>query len=337
MMTRTDGRRFPVLIAAMAALAVAMAAAMAALGLLLSPVQAQESETLVSNTGKSTNANISFGTVYSAQGFATGSKAGGYVLSSIELDVERVPASSGGVTVELWSSMRMTDIEGNDPEAPEPDARLATLTHSTGTWDTGLNTLNAPADTQLGPNTTYFVFVSDIELSDSLRVYATESSSADAGGASGWRIGERFTTDKEGLSTGNFTGSSTRSRLKFKVNGYELINQPSEIRAYWTDSETNKGNLQVGCAGTEPFRAFWERPKRADQWEAEVEPEYGASNLSLSSIDYIGDGFHDLTGSVHIRDGEFSVVSIRVRGRFGDDGWGAWSRPTELFCNVGGL
>ena len=69
-----------------------------------------------------------------------------------------------------------------------------------------------------------------------------------------------------------------------------------------------------------------------------MEPEYGASNLSVSSIEDIGDGFHELTGTVHIRDGKFGVVSIRVRGRFGDDGWGAWSRPTELFCNPpGGL
>ena len=46
----------------------------------------------------------------------------------------------------------------------------------------------------------------------------------------------------------------------------------------------------------------------------------------------------ELTGTVHIQDGEFGVVSIRVRGRFGDDGWGVWSRPTELFCNPpGGL
>ena len=69
-----------------------------------------------------------------------------------------------------------------------------------------------------------------------------------------------------------------------------------------------------------------------------MEAEYGASNLSLSPIEYIGDGFHELTGTVHIPDGEFGLVSIRVRGRFGDDGWGAWSRPTELFCNpIGGL
>ncbi len=45
-----------------------------------------------------------------------------------------------------------------------------------------------------------------------------------------------------------------------------------------------------------------------------------------------------MSGTVRIADGEFSVVSIRVRGRFGDDGWGAWSRPTELFYTpLGGL
>ena len=135
-----------------------------------------------------------------------------------------------------------------------------------------------------------------------------------------------------------------RFRQAIRINGppSRPINQPGEIRAYWTgpdpDNDKNDGNLRVECAGTEPFRAYWKRPKRADEWEAEVEPEYGASNLSVSSIEDIGDGFHELTGTVHIRDGEFGVVSIRVRGRFGDDGWGAWSRPTELFCNPpGGL
>ena len=38
----------------------------------------------------------------------------------------------------------------------------------------------------------------------------------------------------------------------------------------------------------------------------------------------------ELTGTVQT-DG-FSVLSMRVRGRFGDDGWGAWSPITELFC-----
>ena len=40
----------------------------------------------------------------------------------------------------------------------------------------------------------------------------------------------------------------------------------------------------------------------------------------------------ELTGTVEI-DGR-STLSMRVRGRFGDDGWGAWSPITELFCRT---
>ena len=110
-------------------------------------------------------------------------------------------------------------------------------------------------------------------------------------------------------------------------------NRPSEIKAYWDEPGHNDGNIMADCAGRVPFRTYWERPKRADEWEAEVTLEYGASNLSRDPIGYIGDGIHELTGTVHIPDGEFGVVSIRVRGRFGEDGWGAWSPVTELFCN----
>ena len=215
------------------------------------------------------------------------------------------------------------------------------MTHSNGTWTTGLNTFNAPTDTRLRPEMTYFVFVSDVTSAGQLlQIHYTESSSADPGGASGWSVGRRAFTDEQGIQEGTYSESD--KRLKFKVNGYALINQPSEIRAYWTrpdpDDESN-GNLRVNCASTEPFRACWERPKRADEWEAEVEadPRYGASNVSFT-MSNTGGQWPELTGTVHIQDGEFSVVSIRVRGRFGDDGWGAWSRPTELFCNPpGGL
>ena len=326
-MTRNGRRRFPVLIAAMAVLALASAA----LGLLLSTAEAQESETLVSNTGKDTDGTFSFTTIYSAQGFTTGSQAGGYVLSSVELDVSQVPDTSDDVTIALWSAT----------SSSEPDVQIASLTHSNGTWTTGLNTFNAPTDTRLRPEMTYFVFVSDVtSAGELLKIRYTNSASADSGGASGWSVGRRAFTDEQGIQTSSYSQSD--QRLKFKVNGYALINRPSEIRAYWTgpdpDDDKNDGNLRVECAGTEPFRAYWKRPKSADEWEAEVETEYDASNATHSTIGYIGDGFHELTGTVHIRDGEFGVVSIRVRGRFGDDGWGAWSPVTELFCNPpGGL
>ena len=252
-------------------------------------------------------------------------KTGGYVLSSIELDVSQVPNTPSDVTVELWSATNSS----------EPDASVATLTHSNGTWTTGLNTFDAPTDTRLRPEMTYFVFVFDVtSAGELLQIHYTNSSSADSGGAAGWSVGRRAFTDEQGIQTGSYSQSD--QRLKFKVNGYALRNQPDEITAYWTDSDTQGSNAQDNCASTEPFRAFWERPKTADEWEAEVtpDPRYGASNVSFT-MSNTGGRWPELTGTVDI-DG-FSTVSIRVRGRFGDDGWGAWSPVTELFCNVGGL
>ena len=314
--------------AAIAALAVAMAA----LGLLFSTVQAQEDQqVLLSNLEQSTSdGSVISNTIVFAQGFTTGSQAGGYVLSSVELGVFAVPNTPASVTIALWSAT----------SASEPNASVATLTHSTGTWATGVNAFNAPADTELDANTTYFVHIAYSGGNPSLELDLAASTDVDPASAADWSMGQVV----HSISGGDWFALMDSDRFKFRINGppsEPTINQPGEIRAYWTESETNEGNLQEGCAGTEPFHAFWKRPKRADEWEAEVKPEYGASNLSLSSIEDIGDGFHDLTGTVYIRDGEFSVVSIRVRGRFGDDGWGAWSRPTELFCNaprpIGGL
>ena len=324
MVTHTDRRRFP-FIAAIAVLALAGAV----LGLLFSPVQAQEAGTLLSNTGQAADRQTNTDDFYPAQGFITGSKAGGYVLTSIELDVATAPGTPSGATVELWSSMTMTDIDGNNSEEPEPDARLATLIHSTGTWDTGLNTFNAPADTQLGPNTTYFVFVSYAAPAPHLQITNTTSSSTDSGGASGWDLPDGGSIL---LEDGVWLAGPT-SYLKFKVNGYELRNRPDEIRAYWTDfdpdNDSNNGNVQVGCSGTERFRAFWERPNRANEWEAELTPKYGASNVNFT-MSNTGGKWPELTGTV--RTNGFSTVSIRVRGRFGDDGWGAWSPVTSLLC-----
>ncbi len=304
----------------------------AALGLLISTVQAQESETLLSNTGQAADTHTNTDDFYPAQGFITGSKAGGYVLTSIELDVATAPGTPSGATVELWSSMTMTDIDGNEIasegnlEGPVPDARVARLTHSTGTWTTGLNTFNAPSDTHLLPKTTYFVYVSYAAPAPHLQITNTDLSSTDSGGASGWQLPDGGSIL---LENGIWLAGPT-SYLKFKVNGYELRNRPGAIYAYWTDSETQGSNLQNNCAGTEPFRAFWERPKSADEWEAEVTPKYGASDARFN-IRYLGDKFHELTGTVRIQDGESGSLSIRVRGRFGN-AWGAWSPVTSLSC-----
>ena len=251
MLTRTDRRRFPALFAAIAVLAVAGAV----LGLLLSPVQApvqaQETETLLSNTGQTfiPGNGVGVGDYSHAQGFTTGSNAPGYRLDSIELHVNAVPTTPSDVTVELWSATSDS----------EPDASVAALTHSTGTWTTGANTFNAPTDTELDANTLYFVFLSYSGAGEELVLNYTGHTSHDSGEAAGWSVDQLYQRTQ-----GSWSFPLTTRRLRFKINGAEtmLINQPSEIRAYWTgpdpDNDKSKGNARVECAGTEPFRAYWE-------------------------------------------------------------------------------
>ena len=122
-----------------------------------------------------------------------------------------------------------------------------------------------------------------------------------------------------------------------QAQGSETLNQPSEINAYWSNSATRGSNVQVRCAATEPFRAFWDPPKSnrsfkvADEWEAEITPGHGASNVSYTIQNTNGNPEQpELTGTVRI--GGRSSLIMRVRGRFGDDGWGAWSPRTGLYC-----
>ncbi len=139
---------------------------------------------------------------------------------------------------------------------------------------------------------------------------------------------------KNAEGTGDWSDAGTGATGLAPTN-----NQPSEIKAYWTDSDTKGSNVQEECDGTEPFRAFWNPPKSngsfkvADEWEAEITPKSGASNVSFTIQNTGGNRREpELTGTVEI-DG-FSTLSMRVRGRFGDDGWGAWSPITGLFCRT---
>ena len=158
----------------------------AVFGLLFSTAQAQEAdEVLLSNLGQiyDDDTNVQPSIVW-AQGFTTGSNTGGYHLSSIELDVGRVPETLSAVTVALWSATSGT--------TPEPNVSVATLTHSTGTWaGDAVNTFNAPPDTELDAGTTYFVHMSYSGGGRTLTLRSTNSTSADAGGAADWSVGRK--------------------------------------------------------------------------------------------------------------------------------------------------
>ncbi len=307
--------------------ALAAAALLALSGALVLPTtaQAQESGTLVSNIGQGSTLTTNR-SIQSAQRFTTGSYEHGYTLSTVDV----VSADAEGDSFE--AQVCTVDGDGHPTSTCTDLAAPGSPAFAAGTI-----TFYAPAYTVLEPETTYTVLLTTPKVGGTVVTFGqTTADGEDAGLADGWSIADTF--DSTSLNDGAWFTHTTGWAFRIAIKGSEAPepetteNRPSEIRAYWNVPGHFGGNSMAGCAGTVPFRAFWERPKRADEWEAEVKPEYGASNLNLSSIEYIGDGFHELTGTVHVRDGEFGVVSIRVRGRFGDDGWGAWSRPTELFC-----
>ena len=121
-----------------------------------------------------------------AQGFTTGSNIGGYRLGSIELDVVQVPDTPADVTVALWSVTSDS----------EPDAPVAALTHSTGTWTTGVNAFDAPAGTELDADTTYFVYVAY----DGYRPYLsiTNTISNESSGEADWSVGRLYWKTRRG-------------------------------------------------------------------------------------------------------------------------------------------
>ena len=184
------------------------AAWLAALGALALPAtaQAQEAdEVLLSNLGQSSSGGINISSAIAfAQGFTTGSNASGYHLGSIELDVFAVPNTPADVTIALWSATSDS----------KPDALVATLTHSSGTWATGLNIFNAPAGTELDANTMYFVHVSYSGQNPSPEITDTESTSADADGAADWSVGDRFRS----ISGGEWV-DTPGYRSKLRING----------------------------------------------------------------------------------------------------------------------
>ena len=179
----------------------------------------QETEqVLLSNFGQRTSPdNWIVRTFELAQGFRTGPNIPGYTLSSIKLDVLRVPNNLADLTVELWSA--------TSASTPKPDAQVATLTHSTGTWETGLNTFNAPADTELAAGTTFFVFASyaGTHASDGLGLKAASSRSADEGGARGWSVRRIF--ERSRTSQGSW--SSRSDVMKIQINGSVVLGPSS--------------------------------------------------------------------------------------------------------------
>ena len=177
---------------------------------------------LLSNLGQATDefASAGVGAFDAAQGFTTGSARSGYFLDSIKLDVKEVPNTPADVTVQLWSASN-----GN------PDASIATLTHSTGSWDTGVNTFSASPAQVLAATTKYFVVLLYSGARTYLNVNTTETPSADDASTE-WEVTGRRLERGSDNQWRNVSGQY----LKFSVRGQVTAEGGTDLPA---DATTN--------------------------------------------------------------------------------------------------
>ena len=177
---------------------------------------------LLSNLGQDTDefASAAVGAFDAAQGFTTGSARSGYFLDSIKLDVKEVPNTPADVTVQLWSASN-----GN------PDASIATLTHSTGSWDTGVNTFSASPAQVLAATTKYFVVLLYSGARTYLNVNITQIDSADDASTE-WEVtGRRLERGSD-----NQWRRVSGQYLKFSVGGRVTAEGGTDLPANATTS-----------------------------------------------------------------------------------------------------
>ena len=231
-------------------------------------------------------------------------------------------------------------VRTNAEEATAPDAPRDVTATADGETRIDLD-WRAPADDGGSAVTEYRIQVSD-DGGLSFEALATTGAAVTRYTHTGLSAG---TTRHYQVYAVNAEGESPPSSVVGATTDEEREpegNEPSVIRTYWIGS--GGSNDKSGCAGREEFRAYWNPPlesnrgnnrtyKVADAWEADITLRGGASDLGYTIQHAGGNPEHpELTGSVRI-DGN-GWLSMRVRGRFGADGWGGWSPTSSLYCRA---
>ena len=153
-------------------LTVALLATLATL--LATPLQAQSLTTFVSNTDLSVHHSTNS---FLAQSFKTGTNAGGYTVS--EVDIRLHSGLQNSITVKIRKG-----------RSGEPGDLVAALMNPASLRANSLNTFTAPDGTKLAANTTYWLTVGEGITSRKAEVSATEGN--DETGEPGWTISNRY-------------------------------------------------------------------------------------------------------------------------------------------------
>ena len=182
-----------------ALLALVLALALGGVVLWSAPAEAQTATVLISNAGQTaegTASQLTTSLPKHAQAFTTGTYANGYTLDSIDFDfgdIGDITTAGAHLTVTLNG-----DSSGNPGTAP-----LCTLTDPATFSGSGVQTFDAPATDPcptLTASTTYFAVIERVVFptpDSSISLNVTTSGNEDAGGATGWSIGDTshwFTT-----------------------------------------------------------------------------------------------------------------------------------------------
>ena len=135
-----------------------------------------------------------------AQGFTTGSHAGGYLLTGIDIRFRVLEGEQTAPSVTLHSG---------SPTAPA----IATLS-GPATVDDGVERFTASGKVRLDADTTYFVRLEGATLSVGVR--STPSEHEDSGGSAGWSI-DNTAHWRLAASSGSFTAEP--GSLLIRVSG----------------------------------------------------------------------------------------------------------------------
>ena len=144
-------------------------------------VNVTRTDVLVSNTGQPYE--ISDSDNIQAQSFVTGSRAGGYTISEVDLLLWHVSGRNTSVSIKENTSNR-------------PSALVATLTNPGTLTSDSLNTFTAPTGTTLAPGKTYWITVN--EGINTNRVGFRRTLETGKTGEADWSIGTRLWKEADG-------------------------------------------------------------------------------------------------------------------------------------------
>ncbi|WP_419554669.1 Calx-beta domain-containing protein [Candidatus Poriferisodalis sp.] len=198
--------------------------------------------TLVKNTGQSAGVprGLSSTQPRLAQQFTAGTSEAGYTLSSIGIDFNTISNTNfvgGQLTVTL-----------NANSSGNPGAALCTLSDPDTFSGSGVHTFVVPATCPtLAAGTAYFVVVERSGFFGTVTFNSTSANNEDAGGATGWSIGN----DSHQYGSGSW-GSFVQS-LRIEINGSVFV-PPPPVRV--TGFDLDSGNIApTGMWGNED--TFW--------------------------------------------------------------------------------